>query len=182
MRGLLSKETSVRGIYSVESPNLPGPSDEHADNVAAREESRLHADLPIKLAISDARQALLPLTADDAADSALIVHKSALLDALIAHFEMLWSQAVPLNAAGSQTPARREPGSADQSRLIALLSAGMQDDVIARHLGVSNRTVGRRISELMHAVDARTRFQAGLVIGRDRPRLPKEVPGTEHDS
>lgn len=45
--------------------------------------------------------------------------------------------------------------------LITLLTAGMTDDAIARRLGVSARTVQRRVSELMESLGARTRFQAG---------------------
>jgi DNA-binding NarL/FixJ family response regulator len=51
-------------------------------------------------------------------------------------------------------------------QLMALLSAGLKDDAIARQLHVSSRTVGRRVADLMADLGARTRFQAGLFVQR----------------
>lgn len=51
-------------------------------------------------------------------------------------------------------------------RLLTMLSAGLKDEAIARQLAVSSRTVGRRVAELMDALGARTRFQAGLYAQR----------------
>ena len=44
--------------------------------------------------------------------------------------------------------------------------AGLKDEAAARQLGVSLRTVHRRTSVLMAELDARTRFQAGLLAAR----------------
>ena len=56
-----------------------------------------------------------------------------------------------------------EPGGPVTDReLVALLAAGAKDDVVARHLGTSTRTLSRRISELMDHLHVRTRFQAGV--------------------
>ena len=46
--------------------------------------------------------------------------------------------------------------------LLTMLSAGMTDEAIARQLGVSARTVQRRISDLMETLGSRNRFQAGV--------------------
>lgn len=43
-----------------------------------------------------------------------------------------------------------------------LLAAGMKDEVMARELGVSVRTLSRRIALLMDEMGARTRFQVGM--------------------
>jgi DNA-binding CsgD family transcriptional regulator len=73
----------------------------------------------------------------------------------------------PGGQAGSRDPAcpdasgvPRGPDSGT-GELLTLLTAGMTDDAIARRLGVSARTVQRRVSELMENLGARTRFQAG---------------------
>jgi DNA-binding NarL/FixJ family response regulator len=39
---------------------------------------------------------------------------------------------------------------------------GAKDETIARQLGVSLRTVRRRVAELMDELGASTRFQAGM--------------------
>jgi DNA-binding NarL/FixJ family response regulator len=152
VRGLLSAGVQVRGIYSPDSLHLPGAVEEAHSAVDAGERSRIHPDVPMKLAIGDRRQALLPLAADQVIDSALVVHSSALLDALVRMFELLWDQSLPIN--------RQHDDDLD-SRLVTMLTAGMGDDAIARRLGVSTRTVGRRVALVMERLGARTRFQAG---------------------
>ncbi|WP_206442911.1 LuxR C-terminal-related transcriptional regulator, partial [Candidatus Protofrankia californiensis] len=47
--------------------------------------------------------------------------------------------------------------------LLRLLSLGAKDEAAARHLGVSVRTVRRMIADLMRRMDARSRFQAGIL-------------------
>jgi len=51
-------------------------------------------------------------------------------------------------------------------RLLSMLAAGYKDRAIARALGVTERTVGRRIQEMMQSLQAGTRFQAGLQAAR----------------
>jgi DNA-binding NarL/FixJ family response regulator len=60
-----------------------------------------------------------------------------------------------------------------------MLAAGLKDDAVARQLGVSKRTLDRRVQELMRNLGAWTRFQAGwLAALRLYPNL--EV-GPEND-
>jgi predicted transcriptional regulator len=154
VRGLLSEGVVVQGIYSPDSLDVPGGVDEAFSAADAGETSRVHPQLPMKLAVFDHRAALLPLAVDQLVDSALVVHPCALLDALIEMFTLLWDQAVPV-----VPPAKTDP---QDARLMTLLAAGFKDDAIARQLALSSRTVGRRVAELMETLGARTRFQAGI--------------------
>ncbi|MFI6410067.1 helix-turn-helix domain-containing protein [Streptomyces sp. NPDC050585] len=52
-------------------------------------------------------------------------------------------------------------GGPEQRELLRLLAAGLKDEAIARRLGVHVHTARRRISRLLEALEARTRFQAG---------------------
>lgn len=132
--------------------------------VAAGEQARVYADVPLRLLMSDAARAMVvlprPLTGD--AD-ALIVYPSPLFDALGQVFEAFWRLGEPV-------PDRPGDGSAEPSeetrRLLSLLAAGFTDDAIARDLGVSDRTVHRRVSRLLELLGARTRFQLGLQAAR----------------
>lgn len=159
VRGLLREGVAVQGIYSPDSLDVPGGIDEAYSAADAGETSRVHPQLPMKLAVFDRKVALLPLSVDQLVDSALVVHPCALLDALIEMFFLLWDQAVPV------VPARMDPLDA---RLMTLLAAGFKDDAIARQLALSSRTVGRRVAELMETLGARTRFQAGIHAQRRR--------------
>lgn len=157
VRDLLQDGVVVRGIYSPDSLNLPGAVDDAMSAGLAGETSRVHPQVPMKLAIFDQTAALLPLSVDHLIDSALVVHECSLLTALVEMFELLWSDAVPM------APPPRD---ITDQRLLTLLSAGLKDEAIARQLQVSPRTVGRRVAELMECLGARTRFQAGIIAER----------------
>ncbi|MFE7357241.1 response regulator transcription factor [Streptomyces sp. NPDC057543] len=51
-------------------------------------------------------------------------------------------------------------------QLLTYLSGGLTDESIARELGVSERTVARRITRLQQMLGARTRFQLGVQASR----------------
>jgi DNA-binding NarL/FixJ family response regulator len=54
----------------------------------------------------------------------------------------------------------------EEERLVRLLSAGFGNDAIQRAMGLSASTVQRRVHELLERLGAKTRFQAGLMLGR----------------
>jgi sugar-specific transcriptional regulator TrmB len=166
---LLARGVSLRAVYAPEAFEVPGALELTATAVAAGEQARVHANVPMKLVVVDLRSALLPLTDDqeDAVESALVVHNPTLVAALGEMFELLWQVATPLPVgphAARVVPVEGEP---DDGPLLALLAAGLKDEAIARQLGVSLRTVQRRISTVMRGLGARTRFQAGVAL-RDR--------------
>jgi DNA-binding CsgD family transcriptional regulator len=51
---------------------------------------------------------------------------------------------------------------AQESIVVRLLAEGQTDDVVARRLGVSARTVRRIVTVVMRRLDARSRFEAGV--------------------
>ncbi len=51
-------------------------------------------------------------------------------------------------------------------RLVTLMAAGLTDESIARELGVSERTVARRIARLQHDLGVHSRFQLGVQASR----------------
>ncbi|WP_433435585.1 helix-turn-helix transcriptional regulator [Nonomuraea sp. CA-141351] len=156
----------IRGIYDASALEIPGKLRLAQESAAAGEQARVSPEVPMKLAIADRKTAILPLSTDASAyaDSAVIVHSSTLLDALVTLFEVLWRSALPLPL----KPLAASPSPADlpDPELFALLAAGLKDEAVARQLGVSLRTVHRRVSELMDRLGARTRFQAGLLAAR----------------
>lgn len=167
---LLGRGVRCRGIYAPEALEIPGALDLLRAAVAAGEEARTCANVPIKLAIADRVMAILPFTGEHASmvDSALVVYASTVLDALVRLFDLLWATAVPV--------LPEETSSNPDEDLLALLTAGLKDEAIARQLGVSLRTVHRRTSQLLDRLGARTRFQAGLRAGQ-LGLLPSPAPG-----
>jgi sugar-specific transcriptional regulator TrmB len=183
----LRKGVRVRGIYAAEALEIPGALALVQEAIAAGEEARIGTDVPTKLAIADRKLAILPLTPSqpEIVHSALIVHASTLLDALVGLFEMLWRVAVPLPAldglgsvgeAGLDLAPSTPDGANPDPQLVTLLTAGLKDEAIARQLGVSLRTVHRRTSRIMQELGARTRFQAGLHVARRGWVTPEAAP------
>ena len=160
---LLARGIRYRAVYDQEALQISGQVEVLRQSIAAGEEARTLAGLPAKLAIADDRLALMPIRADDPAAGSVVVHASSLLDALVMFFESLWSRAVPLRFDDEGlNEEEREALPAGAEEILPLLAAGLKDQVIARQLDLSPRTFDRRIRQLMDALDARTRFQAGL--------------------
>ncbi|MEU4159437.1 helix-turn-helix domain-containing protein [Actinoplanes sp. NPDC026670] len=150
----LARGVRYRAIYERELLDRPGELDSILESVAAGEQARTLPALPVRLAIADRELAICPLVPDESRGvgepTAALIRSSELLDALVALFESYWERSTPL--AGAEGPAGVD------TRLLSLVVAGMPDKSIATHLGVSKRTVQRRIDRLMDqaGVDSRT--------------------------
>ena len=157
-------------------PFVLGAFDQALAAVGAGEQARVHAAVPVKLAVADRSQALMPLADAGAVESAVLVRAPSVVGALVHLFDMLWAQACPLADWSATGTDDGSGGSvvADEStqRLIALMATGITDESIARELGLSVRTLGRRIALLLNDFGAHTRFQAGMQAARVNPQLP----------
>lgn len=122
---------------------------------------RLAPSLPSRLLIVDSEVAMVPVMAspDDLSGGALIVHRSGILDSLIALFEGLWSHGTPLLESAPSSPDDLEETDA---RILRLLNAGLTDHKVSNQLGLSARTVQRRMSRLMERAGVETRLQLGV--------------------
>ena len=179
---LLHRGGRARGVYEAASIAVPGRRAQLEAYLAAGEQARVLPRLPTKLIVVDDRLAAVPLDGDDV-DTApavfVIVHRSALLDALCELFETLWRLARPFDVgAGSAADigvagesARPEPDSLEREILV-LMDTGMPDAAIARRLGLSQRTLQRRIRALMERLNAQTRYQLGVQAHLRRPPPP----------
>jgi DNA-binding CsgD family transcriptional regulator len=163
---VLNRGVAVRSVYERATLLQPGKLDEIRTLVTAGEQACTAADLPFKLALVDARWALLPLATGTELSGALVVRPSPLLDALAQTFETHWARSVPVPAPDRYRVRDREEPDDGHAELLTLLAAGMTDERIARRFGVSARTVQRRVSALMSGLDASNRFQAGIQASR----------------
>jgi len=168
-RQTMRRGVRYRAIYHAPTLALPGRMDQVLVDINAGEEARSMPDVHHKMIIVDRRTAMIPLGRSDVETGArILIHPSPLLDILVACFEMLWERATPLTATpdvpeplAGEAAATEAPGEQDR-KLLAMLAAGMKDRATARALGVTERTVTRRITLLMQHLGAQTRFQAAL--------------------
>ncbi len=124
------------------------------------EEIRVLPELPTRLLVVGTSHALLPDPLGHV-DARLLIRQRGIVESLNLLFEELWARgAVPDVGRGYKfvVDVRR--------MLLQQLAAGAQDEQIARRLGLSLRTVRRRVAELMTALGAESRFQAGVEAAR----------------
>lgn len=124
--------------------------------------------LPMRMLVYDRQIGIVPIDVDDTSAGAVLLQGPGLIAALIALFDQVWSKARPLDAARRHRPRSSDDEPSSQEReLLRLLSHGLTDELVARRLGVSVRTMRRISADLMERLGARSRFQAGaLAVAR----------------
>lgn len=161
---LLARGVRSRAIYAVEGLEEAGYLTTVRRMVAAGEEARVVRSLPSKLIVVDRRRALLPLTVHGGViRSAVVVQPSALAEALAALFDVVWETGLPVLSESGPLEPSLDP---DERQLLDLLAAGVKDETIARTLGISARTLSRRVTRLLDRLGVATRFQAGAQAAR----------------
>jgi len=129
--------------------------------VEAGEEIRIVPNVPTRMLVIGASHALIPEPLGTEEATRIMVRQRGIVDALVLLFEELWRRASPLT--DLQEIPRRETA---RRFLLEQLALGAQDEQIARRLGMSLRTVRRRVAELMSELGAESRFQAGVEAAR----------------
>jgi sugar-specific transcriptional regulator TrmB len=168
-----------RSIADTQCLAIPDVAVRIREDVKAGEDVRVFPQLPFKMVLADRRIAFIPLNLQKPDTPSLLVRSSSLLDALYALFEILWERAAPIPA--SPVGVTRDGGpeamsDGETEELLALLASGLNDKAVAHRLGISERTLGRRVVELMRGFDARTRFQAGWLAAWQVFRRDKTAP------
>ncbi len=125
------------------------------------EEIRVLPDLPTRMFIIGTTHAVLPEPIGLADETRSLVRQRGLVDALTLWFETFWQRALPV-----PDLERGDPRPDVRKLLLQQLAEGAQDEQIARRLGVSLRTVRRRIADLLADLGVETRFQAGAEAAR----------------
>ncbi|MGF1426181.1 helix-turn-helix transcriptional regulator [Kitasatospora sp. LaBMicrA B282] len=120
--------------------------------------------LPHRLLLVDRTSALVPIDPASAAPSAVLVTTTGIVAALAELFDRVWTDAAPLDRAPA--PEDATGITAAERELLKILSTGLTDEAAAKRLGVSVRTVKRRMEELMRRLEAGSRFEAGYKAGQ----------------
>jgi DNA-binding CsgD family transcriptional regulator len=131
------------------------PESVHA-RARAGEQIRVLAEVPTRMAVFGVEAAVLPEIWGTTSGSRLLIRQPAMVAACVAYFDELWSHAVTTPGFGTELALD------DRRQLLDLLARGAKDEQIARTLGVSLRTVRRRVASLLAELGVDSRFQAGM--------------------
>ena len=115
--------------------------------------------VPLRLIIFDRTTAVVPIDPKDSSAGATVLTGAGVVAAMCALFEQIWATANPL---GVPNPLDAQGLGPEEREILRMLANGETDEHIARRLGVSTRTVGRKASELMRRLGTRSRFQMGV--------------------
>ncbi|SDI17620.1 Homeodomain-like domain-containing protein [Actinokineospora alba] len=160
----LARGVEYRVVYGSQVLHRPEALAAVRMSIEAGERARVFPDVPFNLQISE-RVAVLAIAGRGSERlNAVVVHHSSLYDGLIGVFETFWRVAVPVPVAAEEPVGSMTP--VEHRELLTLLSAGLTDESIARELGVSQRTVARRIAQYQQALGAKSRFQLGVQAAR----------------
>lgn len=126
---------------------------------AAGEQIRIVAELPARLGVFGRSAALVPEQWGGGGDRLILVRQPAMVSALGELFARIWDRAVVVPGSAH---AHATGAGAGRALLLEQLAMGRRDEHIAGVLGVSLRTVRRRISDLQTGLGVASRFQAGV--------------------
>lgn len=159
-----------RTIMERDALGQPGVVAEALGAISAGQKVSVAESVPVKFMIADREVAMVPmLPGSRDSPASVLVHACGLLEALTAYFELAWERAYPLSpntVDGGVSEVRPDGLDEMDARVLALVLAGLTDQAAAGQLGVSRRTVQRRIGELMLKAGAESRIQLGWTAAR----------------
>jgi DNA-binding CsgD family transcriptional regulator len=156
---VVQRGVRFRNIYTRAALEVQGAQTMLRLSMQAGWECRVYEQMPMKMVLVDERAVLLPLD-PTGMEGAVLVRAPVVVAALRMYFELLWSRAVPLD--GNPTKLSR-----DQDQVLRLVLSGMTDGAIARHLGVSERTVRRHVGVLLERLQVNNRVTLAAAAVRD---------------
>ena len=159
--GMVDAAAQVRLIRSTAAAVLPVPwlrlpQPERSDGAVRS----VPLELPLMVINHDVA-VLAELTATEGPPGLLVVRDEHAVNALVASHDLLWS-ATHVDT----SPPTAEPLPPYLREIVAELATGVTDAAAARNLHVSERTVSRRVGEILDRLGATSRFQAGVVAAR----------------
>jgi DNA-binding CsgD family transcriptional regulator len=162
----------MRSLYPDAIHDDPETADHARALQSAGAQIRTSPALPERLFVADRRVALVPLDPAVHGCGAAVVRAPGVVSALVELFDAVWHNAAPLDISRDAHRHRRSEGdgradtatglSDTERSLLRLLADGASDERAAKKLGVSLRTVRRIMADLMHRLDASSRFEAGI--------------------
>ncbi|PZP28336.1 MAG: hypothetical protein DI603_19420 [Roseateles depolymerans] len=156
----------IRSILAPEVMAWDGWHAAAAQSIASGDDLRVLDGLPFKLLLVDGNAGMLPLHADDPQGPVLRLGNTAVLQSLVLLFEQHWAEAVPALEAQTSPAETGADGDAAMQELVTVLAAGANDKTAAHALGISDRTLQRRMAALIALLRAKSRFQAGWLAAR----------------
>ena len=150
-RRLLARGRACRCLYEREFAQSPDGALYMEEWAALGEQQHVVAKVPVRGAIVDQEIVLVPIEQEGDDIKSVLLVRSELAAALALVFELLWvSRDAPI-----ERPSR--PFLVEELAVLRLMCQGLSDRQIARELGISERTVQRRVHSASRNLRATSR-------------------------
>jgi hypothetical protein len=158
-RARLRGEARIRKVYRsgllldpVASRTIADVRDQHGAQV------RITSDEINETIILDRRLVILAGDVSAGVRSYSVITQREAVQGVTSLYDAAWRSATDLDVYDTQIAEIRQLA----PRVLDLLGQGVKDEAAARSLGLGVRTYRRRVAELMDALGAESRFQAGV--------------------
>ncbi|HKS48387.1 MAG TPA: DNA-binding response regulator [Amycolatopsis sp.] len=159
-RRVPSGEATGRRVRKLYRPGVllePGPAAHLRELERLGAEIRITPDEINETIILDRRTAILAGDLSYGERSFSVVTRPEVVQSVLSLFNAAWRGGTPVSAFDAEFAEVR----ALLPRILDALASGCKDETAARTLGLGLRTYRRRVAELMSALGATSRFQAG---------------------
>lgn len=133
--------------------------------VEAGDDVRLTSGIPFTGAVNDQGLAMIDLGEVGGSPVGILLNRESGGVRVHAALEFAWRLGTPWHPSSTPASASDHLEARDRS-ILRLMAGGVSDAAIARQLGISSRTVERRVRVLTDRLNATTRFQAGVLAAR----------------
>ncbi|MEW6931417.1 LuxR C-terminal-related transcriptional regulator [Trueperella pyogenes] len=162
-RQKLKEGITCRAIYAAQSLMEYDKLEQIRACVNSGEIARVIPQTPFRMLIADHKEALLITPPPRKSEvRGLWVRNPNIVEVLLAGFNMLWDGGFDVPTDIDIAELNALPLNPDVKAVLELLSVGLTDEAISRRLGMSQRTVSRRVADALAYFSATSRFQLGI--------------------
>ena len=155
--GVLRRGVAIQVIYQADAARDPAVLRYLTEFAAEGAQVRVTARVRHRTIIVDRSVAVVGVEQDSLHGPYLLVREPAMVLSFRAQFAGLWKSAHSVGVGPEDSL-----GSETVRETLEILKSGVTDEVAARRLGVSVRTVRRRVAAVLELLGAASRFEAGV--------------------
>ncbi|MFF3316546.1 LuxR C-terminal-related transcriptional regulator [Streptomyces sp. NPDC003035] len=123
----------------------------------------------MRMLVFDRTTAVIPVPDDP--NAAVLIREPHVVSFMVGAYERLWLEALPFETEWDRQTIMDISDELKQT-IVRLLTEGLTDAAIARRLGLSVRSCRRHVADVMAALGAESRFQAGYLLAQQEREQP----------
>lgn len=153
----IARGTNLRSLYQADATRTPEVLRYLGEFARAGAQVRVARRISHRTIVFDRRLVLVAVEPDTMRRPYLVIREPALVRSFYEQFAAIWRDAHSVGVGPED--------SLDETlmrEILEILKTGVTDEVAARQLNVSARTVRRRVSAVMDLLGASSRFEAGM--------------------